>query len=260
MNNIIYETLLEEKNFKIKGRLYHYTQVNMAYNTNRIEGSKLSEDQTRSIFETQTLLSEGNTPINTDDIIETQNHFKAFDYMLDIAEEPLTEEIIKTFHWYIKHGTSQEKLSWFRVGDYKIKPNTIGDLVTTTSPEKVHDEMDHLLYVYEMNHKKTIEDLIDFHYHFEKIHPFQDGNGRVGRLILFKECLRYNIVPFVIDEAHELFYKRGLQEYSKESGYLIDTCLSCQDNYKIACDTYGILYSDKTIEKQYDIKEPDIEF
>ena len=255
MNNIIYETLLEEKNFKIKGRLYHYTQVNMAYNTNRIEGSKLSEDQTRSIFETQTLLPEDSTPIKTDDIIETQNHFKAFDYMLDIAEEPLTEEIIKTFHWYIKHGTSQEKLSWFRVGDYKIKPNTIGDLVTTTSPEKVHDEMDHLLYVYEMNHKKTVEDLIDFHYHFEKIHPFQDGNGRVGRLILFKECLRYDIVPFVIDEAHELFYKRGLQEYSKESGYLIDTCLSCQDNYKIACETYGILYSDKTIEKQYDIKE-----
>ena len=179
--------------------------------------------------------------------------------MLKVAKEPLTEEIIKTFHRYIKHGTSQETLSWFRIGDYKMKPNTIGDLVTTTAPENVHAEIDGLLSRYERSPEKTIEDLIDFHYRFEKIHPFQDGNGRVGRLILLKECLRCDIVPFVIDEAHEMFYKKGLREYAKKPGYLIDTCLSCQDHFKNVCDIYGIPYHGKDMEKQRNKKQSGME-
>lgn len=250
MKNAIYNTLLEEKNYHIKGRLYHYTQVNMAYNTNRIEGSQLSEDQTRSIFETKTLVSEGEQPIHTDDIIETKNHFKAFDYMLDVAKQPLTEEIIKTFHRYIKQGTSQEELSWFQVGDYKTKQNTIGSFVKTTNPKDVPIAMQDLLSKYHCEQKKGLEDLINFHYQFEKIHPFQDGNGRVGRLILFKECLNHGIVPFVIDEKHELFYKRGLKEYLEEPGYLIDTCLSCQDKYKLICNTFEVPYESHEIEQE----------
>lgn len=242
LSNGILAALQEEKRYGIKGRLYHYTQVNMAYNTNRIEGSKLSEEQTRSIFETKTLISDNMQPIRTDDIIETKNHFKAFDYMLDIAKEPLSEAIIKTFHRYLKQGTSQEELSWFKVGDYKEKPNIIGNLVNTTPTKDVPIAMQNLLLSYHKIKNKNINDLIDFHYRFEKIHPFQDGNGRVGRLILFKECLNYDIVPFVIDEKHELFYKRGLKEYAQEPGYLIDTCLDCQDKYKTVCNTFQIPY------------------
>ena len=223
--------LREEKESRYKGGLYHQTQIKLAYNTNRIEGSKLTEEQTRYIYETNTIfMEEGETTANVDELIETVNHFTCFDYMLDIADEPLSEEHIKEFHRLLKTYTSDSRKPWFRIGDYKLKPNIVGG-IETTPPSKVQYEIEELLKDYRDKKTITVEDIIDFHFKFEQIHPFQDGNGRVGRLIIFKECLAHEITPLIIEDDHKYFYYRGLSEYPKVKGYLIDTCLSAQDTY-----------------------------
>ncbi len=222
--------LREEKRMKLKGGLYHQTQVKLAYNSNRIEGSRLSEDQTRYIYETNTIAPKEDEATSVDDIIEAINHFQCFNYMLEVADAKLTEEIIKEFHKYIKSNTSDSRKDWFNVGDYKNRPNMIGDK-KTVAPSKVKGEMAKLLIDYNQISNVQFEDIIEFHYKFESIHPFQDGNGRVGRMIMFKECLKYGIVPLIIGEQHKLFYYRGLKEFSVEKGYLTDTCYSAQDSY-----------------------------
>ena len=228
----ILEVLREQKNMKLKGNLYHNTQITFAYNTNHIEGSKLTEDQTRYIYETNTILFENETITSVDDIIETANHFKLVDYMLDMADKKLTENMIKDFHKILKEGTSDSRKDWFAAGDYKKLPNEVGGL-KTTEPKNVEKDMKKLLEWYEDLKHVTINEIIEFHAKFEKIHPFQDGNGRVGRIIAFKECLKNNIVPFIILDKEKLFYYRGLNQYqtNKEKGYLIDTCLNAQDQY-----------------------------
>ncbi len=229
----VLEVLREQKNMKLKGNLYHNTQITFAYNTNHIEGSKLTEDQTRYIYETNTLLTEKDSITDIDDVLETANHFKLVDYMLDIADEKLTEKMIKEFHKILKEGTSDSRKEWFGVGDYKKLANEVGGL-KTTEPKNVESDMKKLLEWYENLKQVTINEIIEFHAKFEKIHPFQDGNGRVGRIIAFKECLKNNIVPFIILDKEKLFYYRGLNQYqtNKEKGYLIDTCLNAQDQYK----------------------------
>lgn len=231
INNSLLHLLREEKDMKLKGGLYHQTQVKLAYNSNRIEGSKLSEDQTRYIYETNTIVTEKDETASIDDIMETINHFQCFDYMLEIANQDLSEENIKEFHKILKNNTSDSRKEWFNVGDYKKKPNMIGDN-KTVSPSKVKGEMAKLLINYNQISEVTFEDIIEFHYNFESIHPFQDGNGRVGRMIIFKECLKNGVVPFIIDNQHKLFYYRGLKDFSEEKGYLIETCYSAQDRYK----------------------------
>lgn len=224
--------LRDEKSSGLKGGIYHQTQIKLTYNTNRIEGSKLSEEQTRYIFETNTIYFEnGETTANVDDIIETVNHFSCFDYMLDIADEPLSEEHIKRFHYLLKINTTDSKKSWFRVGDYKLQANIVGG-IETSLPFNVPSDMRILIESYQNKKDITINDIIDFHFKFELIHPFQDGNGRVGRLIIFKECLANDIIPFIIEDDYKFFYYRGLSEYPKVKGFLIETCLSAQDNYK----------------------------
>ena len=229
----ILKVLREQKNMKLKGNLYHNTQITFAYNTNHIEGSKLTEDQTRYIYETNTLLSEKDSITDLDDILETANHFKLVDYMLDIADKKLTEKIIKEFHKILKEGTSDSRKNWFNIGEYKKLPNEVGGL-KTTEPKNIERDMKKLLEWYESIRKVTINEIIEFHSKFEKIHPFQDGNGRIGRIIAFKECLKNNIVPFIILDKDKLFYYRGLNQYqtNKEKGYLMDTCLNAQDQYE----------------------------
>lgn len=227
----VLDTLREQKEMKLKGNLYHQTQVSFAYNTNHIEGSTLTEDQTRYIFETNTILFEGNTIAKVDDILETANHFKLVDYMLDVADKKLTEKMIKEFHKMLKNGTSDSRVEWFNVGEYKQRANTIGSGIKTTSPNNVEKEMSKLLDWYNSLKQVTEKEIIEFHYKFESIHPFQDGNGRIGRIIMFKECLKNSIVPFIIQDADKLFYYRGLKEYKSEKGYLTDTCLNAQDQY-----------------------------
>ena len=227
--NPLLRTLQEERSIQISGGLYHELQVRMTYNSNHIEGSKLSEDQTRYIFETNTVdIGEG---IPVDDIIETVNHFRAIDYVIDVAEEPLTEQYIKELHRILKQGTKDSTLSWFAVGDYKQRANVVGGH-ETTKPKDVPQKMKDLVSRYESKDTVDIKDIIEFHYEFESIHPFQDGNGRVGRLIALKECLRYSIIPFIIEDSKKLFYYRGLSEWKNEPGYLIDTCLDGQDTFK----------------------------
>lgn len=229
----VLDILREQKEMKLKGNLYHNTQIIFAYNTNHIEGSKLTEDQTRYIYETNTLLAEKDSITDLDDVLETANHFKLVDYMLSIADKKLTEKIIKEFHKILKEGTSDSRKDWFVVGDYKKLANEVGGL-KTTEPKNVERDMKKLLEWYETLNKITINEIIEFHAKFEKIHPFQDGNGRVGRIIAFKECLKNNIVPFIILDKEKLFYYRGLNQYqtNKEKGYLKDTCLNAQDQYK----------------------------
>ncbi len=228
-DNPLLRTLQEEKSIQMSGGLYHELQVRMTYNSNHIEGSKLSEDQTRYIFETNTVdIGEG---IPVDDIIETVNHFRAIDYVIDVAEEPLTEQHIKELHRILKQGTKDSTLSWFAVGDYKQRANVVGGH-ETTKPKDVPQKMKDLVASYESKDKIEIRDIIEFHYEFESIHPFQDGNGRVGRLIALKECLRYTIIPFIIEDSKKLFYYRGLSEWKNEPGYLIDTCLDGQDTFE----------------------------
>ncbi len=238
-DNPVLQVLREEKSAKISGGLYHETQIRLTYNSNRIEGSKLSEDQTRLIFETNTIGSEEGVPV--DDIIETANHFRAIDYVIDCAEQPLTEVIIKTLHKILKTGTKDSYISWFNVGDYKKRANVVGG-IETTAPNKVVEEMKKLLQEYNANPQVTVEDIIEFHYKFERIHPFQDGNGRVGRLICFKECLHHNIVPFIIEDRKKMFYYRGLKEWNNEGGFLIDTCLNGQDTYKALLKYFEVKY------------------
>ena len=229
-NSILFK-LKEEMEMKLKGGLYHQTQIRLAYNSNHMEGSRLTEDQTRSIYETKTIgITDG--PEKIDDIIETVNHFRCFDYIISIADKDLSEDIIKHIHLLLKNGTSDSQKEWFAVGDYKKRPNVIGDMIETTHPSKVATETKKLLQAYRENSNITFEDIIDFHYKFEKIHPFQDGNGRVGRLIMFKECLKYDIPPFIIEDKSQDYYKRGLKEYTVEKGYLIETCRAAQDLYK----------------------------
>ena len=227
----VLKVLREQKEMKLKGNLYHQTQISFAYNTNHIEGSTLTEEQTRYIFETNTILFEGNTIAKVDDILETSNHFNLVDYMIDIADKKLTEKMIKEFHKILKDGTSDSRKEWFNVGDYKQISNTIGSGMKTTSPQNVEKDMRKLMEWYNNLKQITIKEIIEFHYRFESIHPFQDGNGRIGRLIMFKECLKNNIIPFIIQDTDKLFYYRGLKEYKSEKGYLIDTCLNAQDQY-----------------------------
>ena len=228
----VLEVLREQKEMKLKGNLYHNTQVIFAYNTNHIEGSKLTEDQTRYIYETNTILFERETVLNVDDILETSNHFKLVDYMLDVSDAPLTEEMIKTFHKILKTGTMDSRKEWFNVGEYKKLANEAGT-IKTSSPKQTPKDMQKLMEWYNSLKEVTIKEIIEFHARFEKIHPFQDGNGRVGRMIAFKECLKNNIIPFIILDKDKLFYYRGLKEYQNktEKGYLIDTCLNAQDQY-----------------------------
>lgn len=238
------ETLLDvlrtEKASGIKGGIYHKVQIELTYNSNHMEGSHLTHDQTRYIYETNTIGVEAGT-VNVDDIVETANHFRCIDLVIDSAGQMLSEPFIKTLHRTLKSGTSDSRKDWFAVGDYKKIPNEVGGR-DTTAPEEVSTEMKQLLASYNRKPDKTLEDLIAFHVAFESIHPFQDGNGRVGRLILFKECLKNDIVPFIIDEDLKLFYYRGLHEWNTERGYLIDTCLSAQDKFKKYLDYFRIPY------------------
>ena len=236
-NETLLSRLLEEKEMRLKGGLYHLTQIKLAYNSNRIEGSRLSENQTRYIYETHTIAAEPDEAIRIDDITETVNHFRCFDYMLDTAAEPLCEEIIKTLHKILKSGTTDSEKKWFAVGDYKRRANAVGDR-ETVPPAKVAEEMAKLLLNYAKKAEVTLDDIIAFHVAFERIHPFQDGNGRVGRLIMFRECLRHNSIPFIIEDQHKLFYYRGIREFDQEKGYLRDTCLSAQDAYQKYIDYF----------------------
>lgn len=232
--------LRQEKEAKLKGSIYHKTQIDLTYNSNHIEGSRLTHDQTRYIFETNTIGIEGES-IRVDDIIETTNHFRCIDLIIDRAEERLTESLIKELHLILKSGTSDSRKDWFTVGDYKRLPNEVGGN-ETTAPEDVHREMQALLKEYNGKKQKSFEDIIDLHQRFESIHPFQDGNGRVGRIVMFKECLANGYVPFIITEELKMFYYRGLREWSNLRGYLLDTCLAAQDNYKAMLDYFKIKY------------------
>ncbi len=238
------ETLLDilerEKEASLSGGIYHKVQIELTYNSNHMEGSRLTHDQTRYIFETNTIgISE--SPVNTDDIIETANHFRCIDLVIDHARTILSEGWIKKLHSVLKNGTSDSRKTWFAVGEYKRLPNEVGGM-DTALPENVAAEMKTLLRDYHSETEKTFEDILDFHYRFERIHPFQDGNGRVGRLILFKECLRNHSVPFIIDEELKMFYYRGLTEWPRERGYLCDTCLAAQDKFKKYLDYFKISY------------------
>ena len=232
--------LRQEKEAKLKGGIYHKTQIDLTYNSNHIEGSRLTHDQTRYIFETNTIGIEGES-IRVDDIIETTNHFRCIDLIIDRAEERLTESLIKELHLILKSGTSDSRKDWFTVGDYKRLPNEVGGN-ETTAPEDVHREIKALLKEYNSKKRKSFEDIIDLHQRFEAIHPFHDGNGRVGRLVMFKECLANGHVPFIITEEIKMFYYRGLREWNNIRGYLLDTCLAAQDNYKAVLDYFKIRY------------------
>lgn len=234
------DILQDQKKNKYSGGIYHKTQIDLTYNSNHIEGSRLTYDQTRYIFETNTIGVE-NEVLNVNDIIETVNHFRCVDVVIDNAKATLTEKFIKELHLILKTGTSDAGKAWFAVGDYKKLPNEVG-VMETALPEEVNDKMKRLLSEDNSKKGKTLEDILEFHVRFERIHPFQDGNGRVGRLIMFKECLKYNIVPFIIDDDLKFFYYRGLKEWNQERGYLIDTCLAAQDKYKAYLDYFRIDY------------------
>ena len=232
--------LQEEKASKYSGGIYHKTQIDLTYNSNHMEGSRLTHDQTRFIFETNTIGIE-NEVVNVDDIIETTNHFRCIDMIIDHVKTELNEKFIKELHFILKSGTSDSKKDWFAVGDYKKFPNEVENMKTPL-PEDVDNLMKDLLKEYNSKKEKTFEDILDFHVQFERIHPFQDGNGRIGRLIMFKECLKYNIVPFIIEDNLKMFYYRGLKEWNNERGYLVDTCLAAQDRYKACLDYFRINY------------------
>lgn len=237
---MLLEVLKAEKTSKYPGGIYHKTQIELTYNSNHIEGSRLSHDQTRYIFETNTIGMEAGV-VNVDDVIETANHFRCIDMIIDNAKRGLTEKLIKELHLILKSGTSDSRKEWFAVGEYKKLPNEVGGM-DTALPEEVAAKMKALLAAYNAKRKITLEDILDFHVKFERIHPFQDGNGRVGRLLMFKDCLKHNIVPFIIEDNLKLFYYRGLKEWSKERGYLMDTCLTAQDKYKAYLDYFRIPY------------------
>jgi len=229
-DSLLLNALKEERDKKHKGGIYHKLQVNLTYNTNHIEGSKLTEDQTRRIFETNTIGAE-DRDVSVDDIIETANHFRCIDYVIDNAKKTLSESMIKTLHLMLKGGTTDSTKPWFKVGGYKLKPNEVGG-GATSHPDNVEADMKALLQEYNSKEKINIEDIVDFHYRFEKIHPFQDGNGRVGRLIILKECLAHNVIPFIIEEEYKWYYYRGLSEWMNDRRFLMDTCLAAQDKFK----------------------------
>ena len=229
-DNKLLNVLKEQKDSGLRGGIYHKTQIEFTYNSNHIEGSTLTHEQTRYIFETNTIGAE-NSAFNVDDVVETANHFKCVDYIIDNAKKPLSESMIKELHFILKNGTSDSRKNWFNVGEYKKLPNEVGGN-ETCPPENVKTEMKKLLSAYNGGERKTLDEILEFHKKFESIPPFQDGNGRIGRLIMFKECLMNDVVPFIIDEEHKWYYYRGLKEWNKEKGYLTDTCLSCQDKYK----------------------------
>ena len=240
MPKTLLDVLRAEKAAKLHGGIYHRVQIDLTYNSNHIEGSRLTHDQTRFIFETNTIgMSDG--AVKVEDDVETANHFKCIDMVIDSAAHVLSEAFIKQLHATLKSGTSNSRQDWFAVGDYKKLPNEVGGM-DTAQPEEVASQMKKLLSEYNANKEKSFDDLLDFHYRFERIHPFQDGNGRVGRLVLFKECLRNNIVPFIIDEDTKLYYYRGLKEWERERGYLRDTCLVAQDKFKKYLDYFRIPY------------------
>lgn len=234
------DILKEEKCTQTHGGIYHKIQIELTYNSNHIEGSRLTHDQTRYIFETNTI-GITDTGIRVDDIIETTTHFRCIDEIIENAQLQLSEKLIKRLHFILKTGTNDAKKDWFSVGDYKKLPNEVGGKKTTL-PENVAEEIKKLLSEYNIKTSKSLEDIIEFHVRFERIHPFQDGNGRIGRLIMFKECLKYNIVPFIIEDDIKMFYYRGLNEWDKEKGYLMDTCLSAQDKFKKYLDYFRIPY------------------
>ena len=237
-NKLLLDILQEEKSSGYSGGIYHKTQIELTYNSNHIEGSSLTHEQTRYIFETNTIGVEYGS-LNVDDVIETANHFRIVSLIIDNAKSTLTEEFIKELHLLLKNGTSDSRKDWFAVGDYKKLPNEVGGM-NTTLPEEVPKKMKELLDEYDAKEEKSLDDILDFHVKFEKIHPFQDGNGRVGRLIMFKECLKYNIIPFIIEDDLKMFYYRGLAEWETEKGYLRDICLTAQDRYKTYLDYFRI--------------------
>lgn len=235
--------LREQKASRTKGGIYHRLQIDLTYNSNHIEGSRLTHDQTRYIFETNTI-GVANCAVNVDDIIETTNHFRAIDYIIEETDGKLTEAYVKHLHFLLKSGTSDERKDWFKVGDYKKLPNEVGGH-DTVAPEIVHKEVKALLKEYNEREHPSYEDIIDFHQRFEAIHPFQDGNGRVGRLIMFRECLRWDYVPFIITDELKMFYYNGLRHWPGIKGYLMDTCLAAQDNFKVLLDKFRIKYNGK---------------
>ena len=234
-------TLREQKAAGLRGCIYHRTQIDLTYNSNHIEGSRLTHEQTRYIFETNTIGITDNA-VNVDDIVETVNHFRCIDYIIDHAEEKITEDFVKQLHSLLKAGTSDSRKDWFVIGDYMRFPNEVGGQ-ETTAPKEVHGQMKALLGGYHHLRKKSLEDILDFHVRFEQIHPFQDGNGRVGRLLMFKECLANDIVPFIITDELKMFYYRGLHEWGHINGYLMDTCLTAQDQYKSLLDYFKVPYN-----------------
>ena len=234
------EVLQAEKASRLSGGIYHKVQIDFTYNSNHMEGSRLTHDQTRYIFETNTIGVQ-ETTLNVDDIVETANHFRCIDLIIDRAGSIINEALIKQLHAMLKNGTSDSRKDWFVVGDYKKLPNEVGGKVTAL-PNEVPAKMKELVAAYNAKKERTFDELLDFHYRFECLHPFQDGNGRIGRLLLFKECRRYNIVPFIIDEESKLFYYRGLKEWQNERGFLRDTCLAAQDKFKTYLDYFQISY------------------
>lgn len=232
--------LREQMESKMRGGIYHRTQIDLTYNSNHIEGSRLSKEQTRYIYETNTI-GVTDEAVSVDDIIETTNHFRCIDFVIEHAEEPLTEEMIKRLHALLKAGTSDADRPWFAVGEYKRLPNEVGGK-ETAAPEDVPAAMRELLQEYTGKRQVSLEEILDFHYRMEMIHPFQDGNGRVGRLIIFKECLAHHIVPFIITEELKMYYYRGLDRWEEVRGYLLDTCLTAQDRYRTILDYFRITY------------------
>ena len=240
LSRTLLEVLKAEKASRLSGGIYHKVQIDFTYNSNHMEGSRLTHDQTRYIFETNTIGVQ-KTTLNVDDIVETANHFRCIDLIIDRAGSIINEALIKQLHAMLKNGTSDSRKDWFVVGDYKKLPNEVGGKVTAL-PKEVPAKMKELVAAYNAKKERTFDELLDFHYRFECLHPFQDGNGRIGRLLLFKECLRYNIVPFIIDEESKLFYYRGLKEWQNERGFLRDTCLAAQDKFKTYLDYFQISY------------------
>ena len=232
------QELIKQKESKFKGNIYHFSQVNFSYNSNKIEGSRLTSEQTEAIFETSSFISKNDDLIKLDDLIESKNHFKLFDYMLDYVDEPLSKEMIIEMNKILKRGTSDEDNPRYNVGGFKVVPNTIGvvNMIETSSPETTEQDVDRLLDDYSKLTQVTLEDIIDFHVKFERIHPFGDGNGRVGRIIMFKECLKNNIMPFIILDQDKPYYIRGLKEYNRDKKYLIDTILHSEDIYENSCE------------------------
>ena len=240
--NDLLTRLKTEKEAGIPGGIYHKVQIELTYNSNHMEGSRLTHDQTRYIFETKTIGIQDEV-VNVDDIVETANHFRCIDQIIELANYNLSEAFIKQLHYILKSGTSDSRKTWFAVGEYKRFENDVGGSATA-KPADVPGEMRNLLSRYNLSKQKTLKEIIQFHYEFEKIHPFQDGNGRVGRLIMFKECLRNGITPFIIEDDIKEFYYRGLKEWKNEQGYLMDTCLTAQDRFKVYMDYFGLEYKD----------------